>query len=220
MSVKPSPRPAPPRPDESAKYRPSASRADRDRYERSSRDRYERSSRERGSRERSERSRPSRREREKDLDVFADPPPLHKSSTTAGGRPRERRPRRNSESSILERPKITDSEEDRRRRERRRRERERDGRHRDGKSSRSKRPVHMDIIDKLDVTGIYGTGSKFPSFFLFFGLLGLSDAWKCSITMVLSMRATPTGTVRACAQPRCRPSPKTRPTWRWGEPAP
>lgn len=59
----------------------------------------------------------------------------------------------------MERPKLLESEEERRRRERRRRERE--ARHRDGKSSRSKKNnYHMDIIDKLDVTSIYGTGSK------------------------------------------------------------
>lgn len=99
--------------------------------------------------------------REKDpLDIFADPPTLTKSNTTLGGRERERRPRRNSESSIMERPKAMDPEEERRRRERRRRERE--ARHRDGKSSRSKKAnYHMDIIDKLDVTSIYGTGSEF-----------------------------------------------------------
>lgn len=60
-----------------------------------------------------------------------------------------------------------DPEEERRRRERRRREREarhRDGKPRDGKSSRSKKAnYHMDIIDKLDVTSIYGTGSELSS---------------------------------------------------------
>lgn len=121
----------PPCPDDAFKHRPSTSRHPRDR--------------------------PPRREKK---DVFADPPGLTKSATTAGSRDRERRPRRNSESSIMERPKLLESEEERRRRERRRRERE--ARHRDGKSSRSKKNnYHMDIIDKLDVTSIYGTGSKF-----------------------------------------------------------
>ena len=66
----------------------------------------------------------------------------------------------------MERPKVVDSERERRRRERHRRERE--ARHRDGKpssrskSSSKKTPYHMDIIDKLDVTSIYGTGSEFP----------------------------------------------------------
>jgi hypothetical protein len=55
-------------------------------------------------------------------------------------------------------PKLLDPEDDRRRRERRRRERE--GRHRDGKSRSKKTNYQLDIIDKLDVTSIYGTGSK------------------------------------------------------------
>ena len=59
----------------------------------------------------------------------------------------------------MERPKLLDPEDERRRRERRRRERE--ARHRDGKSRSSKKTNYqLDIIDKLDVTSIYGTGSK------------------------------------------------------------
>lgn len=51
----------------------------------------------------------------------------------------------------MERPKALDMEDDRRRREKRR----------DGKS-RSRRPGHqLDVIDKLDVTSIFGTGCKF-----------------------------------------------------------
>ncbi|KAI1813161.1 Pal1-domain-containing protein [Poronia punctata] len=61
----------------------------------------------------------------------------------------EPRLRRNSDSSIMEKP-IT--EEERRIREMRQRDRER--RHRDGKS----RPKKLDIIDQLDATSIYGTG--------------------------------------------------------------
>ncbi|KIW35084.1 uncharacterized protein PV07_01804 [Cladophialophora immunda] len=80
-----------------------------------------------------------------ELDIFADPPELN--------RPRDRRPppRRNSESSIREKPRDLDPEAERRRRERRLRE---------GKGShRSKKPnARLDIIDKLDVTSIYGTG--------------------------------------------------------------
>ncbi|KIY01389.1 uncharacterized protein Z520_02941 [Fonsecaea multimorphosa CBS 102226] len=80
-----------------------------------------------------------------ELDIFADPPELN--------RPRERRPlpRRNSETSIREKPKDLDPEAERRRRERKLRE---------GKGSqRSKKPnARLDIIDKLDVTSIYGTG--------------------------------------------------------------
>lgn len=53
----------------------------------------------------------------------------------------------------MEKPKAMDSEEEKRRRERR---------NRDGKS-RSKRPPghRLDVIDKLDVTSIFGTGCKF-----------------------------------------------------------
>lgn len=70
---------------------------------------------------------------------------------------RERRPRRNSDSSIID--KAAQEKEDRRRRERRR-EREREERERDGKSSSTakkvRKPQGLDLIDKLDVTGIYG----------------------------------------------------------------
>ncbi|GAP93009.1 putative Pal1 cell morphology protein [Rosellinia necatrix] len=73
-------------------------------------------------------------------------------SKPKGGSPQrqpEPRLRRNSESSIMEKP-ITD--EERKAREMRQRDRER--RHRDGKS----RPKKLDIIDQLDATSIYGTG--------------------------------------------------------------
>lgn len=55
-------------------------------------------------------------------------------------------------------PNLLDDDDERRRRERRRRER--DGRHKDGKSRSKKRQHHLDIIDKLDVSSIYGTGSR------------------------------------------------------------
>ncbi|KAH9859665.1 hypothetical protein IAQ61_011446 [Plenodomus lingam] len=63
-----------------------------------------------------------------------------------------RRPRRNSESSVIDKGSLDD---DRRRRERRR---EREDRGKDGKSSsrRTRKPQGLDLIDKLDVTGIYG----------------------------------------------------------------
>ncbi|KAL1654004.1 hypothetical protein SLS61_003406 [Didymella pomorum] len=67
---------------------------------------------------------------------------------------RERRPRRNSDSSIIDR--AAQEKEDRRRRERRKEREERD---RDGKSSSTRKvrkPQGLDLIDKLDVTGIYG----------------------------------------------------------------
>lgn len=66
-----------------------------------------------------------------------------------------RRPRRNSDSSIVDR--SLDPREERRRRERRR---EREERSRDGKDpktgKRVRKPQGLDLIDKLDVTGIYG----------------------------------------------------------------
>ena len=90
-------------------------------------------------------------------DVFADPA---KSSRKERSRDRRRPRRRNSESSIMDKPKLLDgSDDDRQRRERR--HRERDGRSRDGKHRSSrKQQRQLDIIDKLDVTSIYGTGSK------------------------------------------------------------
>lgn len=64
----------------------------------------------------------------------------------------ERRPRRNSESSIMGSDKIMTEEERKKRRERERRHRE----NKDRKPSR-----RLDIIDQLDATSIYGTGSTF-----------------------------------------------------------
>lgn len=94
----------------------------------------------------------------RDLDIFADP-----TETT---RHREnRRPRRNSESSIADRAgKPVDPDDEKRRRERRHREREaghRDGKSRTHGSSKSKKPnQRLDVIDKLDVTSIYGMGRE------------------------------------------------------------
>ncbi|KAI0405931.1 Pal1-domain-containing protein [Xylaria palmicola] len=73
-------------------------------------------------------------------------------SKPSGGSPQRRpdpRLRRNSDSSVMEKP-ATD--EEKRMREMRQRDRER--RHRDGKG----RPKKLDIIDQLDATSIYGTG--------------------------------------------------------------
>ena len=80
------------------------------------------------------------------LDIFADPPELTKI--------RERRPRRNSDTSVREKTnKLLDPEDDKRRQERKQREARRHG--------KSKTPSRrLDIIDKLDVTSIYGTGRK------------------------------------------------------------
>ncbi|KAI1504972.1 Pal1 cell morphology protein-domain-containing protein [Biscogniauxia marginata] len=65
----------------------------------------------------------------------------------------ERRPRRNSDSSMLEKP-LTD--EEKKMREIRRKERER--RHREGKDKDKRTGRKLDIIDQLDATSIYGTG--------------------------------------------------------------
>ena len=78
--------------------------------------------------------------RTKELDIFASP---EKSEN--------RRPRRNSEASA-----TGARDEDRRHRERR--HRDKDGRTPSGKSK--KPSAKLDIIDKLDVTGIYGPGCE------------------------------------------------------------
>ena len=80
-----------------------------------------------------------------ELDVFADPPDL--------SRREKPRPRRNSESSIREKLSL-DPEEEKKRRERKYRESKRVG--------KSSKPAsrRLDVIDKLDVTSIYGTGCK------------------------------------------------------------
>ncbi|KAI0850843.1 Pal1-domain-containing protein [Daldinia vernicosa] len=68
------------------------------------------------------------------------------------GKQTDRRPRRNSDSSMIEKP-LT--EEEKKARELRRKERER--RHREGKD-KPKTARKIDIIDQLDATSIYGTG--------------------------------------------------------------
>ncbi|MCJ1384662.1 hypothetical protein MMC17_007780 [Xylographa soralifera] len=89
------------------------------------------------------------------LDIFADPP--------QEGNPRDARPRRNSDSSVVDRNgKPLDPEEI----IKRRRHRARDTRARDAKGrplpsspARGQKPTRrLDVIDKLDVTSIYGTG--------------------------------------------------------------
>ena len=89
------------------------------------------------------------------LDIFADPSEVVKNGEG-------RRPRRNSDSSAVS-SKPLDSEEEQRRKERRHKDREvrRDGKGRPHASSsaRVKKPnQRLDVIDKLDVTSIYGTG--------------------------------------------------------------
>ncbi|KKZ60527.1 hypothetical protein EMCG_04806 [[Emmonsia] crescens] len=84
-------------------------------------------------------------------DIFADPKESSKSRS-------QRRPRRNSDSSLMDIPsKPLSPEEEKRKRERR--QRERDARSKDGKSRSKRANGHrLDVIDKLDVTSIYGTG--------------------------------------------------------------
>lgn len=94
----------------------------------------------------SEEERRRQRVRE-ELDIFADPVELKIKD-------RSRRPRRNSESSVREKPAM-DPEEERKRRERKYRESKRSG-------SKSTKPnKKLDVIDKLDVTSIYGTGCEY-----------------------------------------------------------
>ncbi|KAI9747508.1 MAG: hypothetical protein M1815_004145 [Lichina confinis] len=91
-------------------------------------------------------------------------PPL-----TVPGRPGVGPPRRNSESSVADARDVDERKHRERERERRRQHhhREREVRDRDGRpegavaraSTRTKKPGHkLDVIDKLDVTSIYGTG--------------------------------------------------------------
>lgn len=86
-----------------------------------------------------------------ELDIFADPSEFKSS---------DRRPRRNSESSVIDRDggKTLDSEEEKKKQELRRRERRQ--REREAlKDPKNKRPNRkLDIIDQLDATSIYGTG--------------------------------------------------------------
>lgn len=95
------------------------------------------------------------RPRQEELDIFAD----------GNGGPQvrspERRVRRNSDSSVIDRKSIDD---EKRRQERRRRERkEREAQDlKDGKVP--KKPSRkLDIIDQLDATSIYGTGCTYNS---------------------------------------------------------
>ncbi|KAF7529100.1 hypothetical protein PCG10_008872 [Penicillium crustosum] len=109
-------------------------------------------------RNRPSRERPSGRsaavKEEDPLDIFADPPT---SSQTVKDKAL-RRPRRNSESSVMDRgSKLLDVDDDEKRR-RERRHRERESRSKDGKSRSGRKDRRLDIIDKLDVTSIYGTG--------------------------------------------------------------
>ena len=80
-----------------------------------------------------------------ELDIFADPLDQQRRD--------KYRPRRNSESSLREKS-ARDPEEEKKRRERKYRESKRLDKN--GKPQR-----RLDVIDKLDVTSIYGTGCEY-----------------------------------------------------------
>ena len=81
------------------------------------------------------------------LDIFADPQPVR--------RPHDRRPRRNSDTSVRDRNSaLLDPEREKRRQDRKRREERRAAK---GPSKR------LDVIDKLDVSSIFGTGCTFSA---------------------------------------------------------
>ncbi|KAI9700985.1 MAG: hypothetical protein M1820_006630 [Bogoriella megaspora] len=98
-----------------------------------------------------------RRERrpKEELNIFASPEKEGRLSPEKRVDRARPRPRRNSESSVMDKPKMT--EEERAAREKRHKERE-ERRRKEGRSTRPKRPKGLDVIDKLDVTGIYGPG--------------------------------------------------------------
>lgn len=136
-------RPAPPRPENVPPQIPSSSTKPAHRPSRSQEE---------------ERRRRQQHSSRGQLDIFADPNDQSRDRERERAR---RAARRNSESSVMEKPRLTEDEE-RRRRERHRRERERRHREREGKSSSSttKPKGRLDVIDKLDVTSIYGTGCE------------------------------------------------------------
>lgn len=129
-----------------------------------------------------------------DRDIFAPSPEKNEN----------RRPRRNSESSTID---IKESE----RRRRERKAREQDLGKKDARPSRHRKPNHqVDLIDKLDVTGIYGPGSE--SRRLANCSLSVLTYLQCSITMVLLMHAILTAIARASNKHPCKPFPKVLPT--------
>ncbi|ODQ50886.1 Pal1-domain-containing protein [Saitoella complicata NRRL Y-17804] len=148
------------RPHHSSRSRSGVEAGDRERYrDREARERSERIEKSRP-RERSERE---RNERDRDYDRHRSDRSRRVEEVMASSRPRQRT-RSNSESSVTPRKSDMSSEKDRdRERERRRREKEREAR-KDGKTgssaSRKKGPVSsLDKIDRLDVTGIFGSGT-------------------------------------------------------------
>lgn len=137
------------------------------------------------------------------LDIFASPP-----------RAENRRPRRNSDSSIMDKDKAIEDEKRRReRRKEREARREKDGKSKDGKSSKPHRkPQGLDLIDQLDVTGIYGQGRKSRSNEPYCSMSQSDMSGQSSTTMGPLMPATPTVTVRRITVPQCRLSRLDLPT--------
>lgn len=109
--------------------------------------------------------------------------------------------RRNSESSVTSRhSRLIESEDEKKRQERRRRER----RHRD---RREKKPNgKLDIIDKLDVSSIYGSGCEYLRMIS----RATADRGQYFIMTGPSMLATHTGTVKEADVHLCMLLPKTR----------
>ena len=149
------------------------------------------------------------------IDIFADPP-----NTS-----RFRRPRRNSDSSLVDKgPELTDEE----RRARWKRLTDKEQRQRleayragvpppaIGAAKVLKPSKRLDIIDQLDVTSIYGTGCKWN--------LRPQDSnslhWQWSITTAPLMPAILIETARVLRKHPCRPSLKTLPTTPLGVLAP
>ena len=116
--------------------------------------------------------------------------------------------------------KEKSAEDDKRRRERRKERearREKDGKSKDGKSAGGSRrkPQGLDLIDQLDVTGIYGQGRESNSIhhpLAFPRAPCLTERLQCSTMTVPLMRATPTVTVRRTTARRCKLSLPAQPT--------
>ncbi|TKX18197.1 hypothetical protein C1H76_9670 [Elsinoe australis] len=72
--------------------------------------------------------------------------------------PDKSRQRRNSDSSLMDREKADDERRRRERRKEREARREKEGKSKDPRHRPGKRTHGLDVIDKLDVTGIYGQG--------------------------------------------------------------
>lgn len=117
-------------------------------------------------------------------------------------RTERRRPRRNSDSSLLIDIEKPLTEEEKKARDARRRERER--RHRPSRPNRK-----VDLIDQLDMTGVYGIGGKFPARHL--PTLGLSSPPQTSATTPMSP-FRPEDPTNIAMQPSTMTDPSTHAT--------